>query len=81
MAGAVRASVRADRVRQVLEDADDYARQRALAATGEAFRAGVQVARSASQGPSWSPAAPEQARRRAAIGSGDAPDPPICSAI
>ncbi len=41
MAGAVRASVRADRVRQVLEDADDYARQRALAATGEAFRAGA----------------------------------------
>ena len=42
MDGAVRASVRADRVRQVLEDAGDYARQRALAATGEAFRAGVQ---------------------------------------
>jgi hypothetical protein len=42
MAEAARTSVRTDRVRQVLEDADGYTRQRALAAINEAFRAGVQ---------------------------------------
>jgi hypothetical protein len=42
MAEAAWTSVRADRGRQVLEDAHDYARQRALAAIDEAFRAGVQ---------------------------------------
>jgi hypothetical protein len=42
MAEAARTSVRTDRGRQVLEDAHDYARQRAPAAIDEAFRAGVQ---------------------------------------
>lgn len=42
MAEAARTSVRTDRVRQVLEDAGDYTRQRALAAIDEAFRAGYE---------------------------------------